>query len=430
MADGTTPFAEAAATAGGGAIVVALAGRRYALPVAAVDGIGQPPALCRVPHAAPGLIGAGNLGGQVLPIVDLAGMLPRVAARRYDGTGEVVRLRAAGGDVGLWVDRVERLIADATELAGNIDALDPEPLIRLGMAAPNIGGDMHNPLGDVGELVEPKRARINESFFLVEAAGEQVLLPYEAVLEFVQPPPSVALPSTPAGFLGVGILRGEALPMLSLAVLLGLPEPQLPSVFVVVLLPSSHRVLIGCRSVVGSRNGEEGRHFDPRGALPRALRRIVTGFPKAKAGYTDAADGSDVATFLSFVVDKQLYALPVEAVERVVPPQRLVKLPQRADSADEITGAIELRGQVVPVARLRLSGDAADRQLPGAYVILRGDAGLLALEAERIVRLVALRPEQIAAPPGGEPSIDGVAILDGERDVLRVLRPGSIGSAG
>ncbi|HEY1796729.1 MAG TPA: chemotaxis protein CheW [Stellaceae bacterium] len=425
MADGSSPLAaDVSCAAEAGAIVFALAGRRYAIGLEVVEGIVPPPPLSRVPYAAPGLLGAGNLAGQVVPIVDLAALLPGPAVRRrYNGGGEVLRVRAAGGRVGLWVDRTERLVAAGTAIGDAADLIDPEPLVGAGMAAPDIGVDMRNPLGEVGELVQPRGARDHESYFLMEAAGEQILLPYEAVLEFVPPPSFAPVPGTPAGFLGVGILRGDAVPMLSLAVLLGLPSGEPPTVFVVVLLPSGHRVLLGCRSVIGSRDGEEGRHFDPRGALPRALRRIVTSFPKAET--QEAAAERGTATFLSFIVDRQRYALPVEAVERVVPPQRPIALPRLANAASAIAAAIELRGQIVPVARL---GSAAAGP-PSVYVILRGKAGLIALGAERAERLVALRPEQIAPPPNGDALIDGVAIPGDGGDVLRILAPGRIGSA-
>lgn len=430
MADGASPVtADLSGTAEAGAIIFALAGRRYAVGIDAVEGIAAPPALSRVPNAAPGLLGAGNLAGHVVPIIDLAALLPGSSAERhYDGSGEVLHLRAAGGRIGVWVDRTERLVEAGGEIGDAIDLIDPEPLVRRGMTAPSVAANILNPLGDVGELVEPKGARRHESFFLIEAAGEQVLLPYEAVLEFVQPPPFTPIPDTPPGFLGVGILRGEAVPMLSLASLLGLPETEPPAVLVVVLLPSGHRVLLGCGGVIGSRSGEEGRHFDPRGALPRALRRIVTGFAKADTTAGDAADSADTATFLSFVVDNQLYALPVDAVERVVPPQRPIALPHLPDAASAIEEAIELRGQIVPVARLGNVGDAGEAP-PGAYVIVRGEAGFIALGTERAERLVALRPEQIAQPPNGDTLIDGVAIPEDGGDVIRILAPSRIGSA-
>src|SRR5271163_3556591 len=127
MADGTLPLPPSPTDAfSGGAIMVSLGGERYLMPLAAVEAIVPPPALSRVPHAPPLLLGAGNLGGQVLPVVDLAEMLPGSRQRRrYDGGGEVLRVRIAGGSVGVWVDRVERLLKSNTE-AGATTAIDPE----------------------------------------------------------------------------------------------------------------------------------------------------------------------------------------------------------------------------------------------------------------------------------------------------------------
>ncbi len=72
MADGTQAnFVAPLDTIDGGAVVFAMAGGRYALPLASVEAIMTPPVLCRVPHAPEALLGAGNLGGQVLPVVEL-----------------------------------------------------------------------------------------------------------------------------------------------------------------------------------------------------------------------------------------------------------------------------------------------------------------------------------------------------------------------
>jgi len=80
-------------------VVFTLAGARFAIPIDAVELIAAPPALCRVPHAPAALLGAGNLGGQILPILDPTPLLDgEWPERRYDGRGEV--LRVAAGAVG------------------------------------------------------------------------------------------------------------------------------------------------------------------------------------------------------------------------------------------------------------------------------------------------------------------------------------------
>jgi hypothetical protein len=182
--------------------MVVLGGERYLMPLAVVEAIVPPPALSRIPHAPPLLPGAGNLGGQVLPVVDLAEVLPGSRRRRYDGGGEVLRVRVAGGSVGVWVDRVERLLKSDTE-TGAIATIDPEKLIEAGSVAPELAPDNRHPLGDAREIVDRPPAVVSDTgYILVEAAGKNILLARQTVLELTEPPPWVPMPGAPEGFYG------------------------------------------------------------------------------------------------------------------------------------------------------------------------------------------------------------------------------------
>jgi purine-binding chemotaxis protein CheW len=387
----------------------------------------------------------------VLPVIDLAALLPGSGrSRRYDGSGEVLRLHAAGGSVGVWVDRVERLVEPGMDVAETIITLDPEPLVAAGMVAPSFADTASQPLGDAADLVAraaPPAAAEN-AYFLVETAGNSVRLPRDNVVEFIEPPPCVAVPGAPAGFLGVGILRGAALPMLSLAMLLGIEEHKPPASFAVVALDGKHRLLLGFGRVIGLRTyrqrtgrrwvdqvsgaiagtAADDRIFDLATALPEELQHIVAGFAVADApgAAAEAAEHDRIAAqYVSFVAGGANYALPVEAVERVAPASRLLALPQLPGNLS-IEAAIELRGQIVPVARL---DGVAEGQAPDAYVILRGASGLMAIGVDRVERLVALPSERIS--PAGDDAgiIDSVAVLDDRSDVLRILAPERIGVA-
>jgi len=461
MADGTQSVAAISADSlDGGAVLFALSGKRYAIPLAAVEAIMPPPSLCRVPHAPSSLLGAGNLGGQVLPIIDLAAIFPGTRwRRRYDGGGEVLRVRAAGGSVGLWIDRVERLVGPGTPGTEAVTMIDPEPLVRAGMTAPNLASELRHPLGDASEIMARTTAPTATSgYFLVEAAGENVRLAREAVLEFIDTPPWTPIPGAPAPLLGVGIVRGDALPMLSLAALLDLPESGPPGNFAVVALADGCRLLLGFNRVIGLRSQrqrrgrrmddrvsdtlagavEDGRTFDPATEIPKQLRRIVSGFAtsKATARQTDTLGPSGTTQYLAFVVGEQHHALPVEAIDRVVSARKLVTLPRHSGGKgtmrDAITGALELRGQLVPVARLQAAAEeekAATSSEPGVYVVLRGAAGLMAIGADRVERLVMLRPDQISPTPARDDMIAGVALLDEAGDFLRILAPDRVGYA-
>jgi purine-binding chemotaxis protein CheW len=433
-------------TIDGGAIVFVIADGRYALPLASVEAIMTPPVLCRVPHAPDALLGAGNLGGQVLPIVDLAAFFPGRRLRRYDGGGEVLRVSAAGGAVGFWVDRVERFAPSGIAVGDAVTVIDPDPLVRLGMTASSLAAEPTRPLGDAGELVIRTASRdLENTYFLVEASGERYQLARDAVLEFVEPPPSTPVPGAPAGFLGIGIMRGEALPMLSLAVLLGLPEREPPSSFALVRLDTGGRFLLGLDRIVGLRaqqrrtgrrwvdqtadiiagSSDAGRELDIAGALSDELHAIVAAFVPAAAAARDQATGSG-APYLVFVVADETYALSADAVERVVPAQKPIALPRRP-GACAIAHAIELRGQLIPVLRLEGSGEMTE---PGAYVVMRGATGMTAIGVQRVDRLITLRLDQITPAPGEQPIFDGVAVLDEAHDLLRILAADRLVEAG
>src|ERR1700720_1046351 len=119
----------------GPSVVFPLAGERLRLPVKKVELIAVPPAVTPVPHAPATLLGAGQVGGQIVPIVDLAPFLHSLQARRrYDGSGQIVRVRSDGGRFGVLVDKVEAVTggaqtpggpdADAADLAADVPLLD------------------------------------------------------------------------------------------------------------------------------------------------------------------------------------------------------------------------------------------------------------------------------------------------------------------
>jgi chemotaxis signal transduction protein len=273
-------------------VAFTLAGARFAIPIDAVDLIASPPALCRIPHAPPALLGAGNLGGQILPILDPAPLLDgERPERRYDGRGEVLRLAAGGGRVGMWVDRVEALIGgeptpdaicagNIADGEGRVTLLDPAALAAAALAPPALGIGTQGALGDVAEMVLPSATRtVAEAFFLVEVAGERIRLARDCVVEFVASVPWTRVPRAPRGVLGIGVLRGAAYAVLSLAALLGLPEPAEPGKFAVVAI-DQQRIFLAIDRVLGLEPGVTGAAIDLNTLMPDELRHIVQSFPR------------------------------------------------------------------------------------------------------------------------------------------------------
>src|SRR6202030_1721610 len=122
-------------------VVFTLAGERLRLPVKKVELIAVPPTVTPVPHAPATLLGAGQVGGQIVPIVDPAPLVHSLQARRrYDGSRQIVRGRSDGGRFGVWVDKVEAVTGGAQTPGGpDADAVDlaaDAPLLDIGGLAP------------------------------------------------------------------------------------------------------------------------------------------------------------------------------------------------------------------------------------------------------------------------------------------------------
>src|SRR5215212_10563673 len=91
----------------------------FALPVAQVLEVAELGSLARVPGAPPSVLGVRNLRGQVLPVIDLAGVLGTAHARRAQ---RLVITEEAGRRAGLAIDEV----TDVAELTGPLqDAHSP-----------------------------------------------------------------------------------------------------------------------------------------------------------------------------------------------------------------------------------------------------------------------------------------------------------------
>lgn len=461
-------------------IVFTLANEHFALPMASVEAVAAPPPLARVPHATRGLLGVGNLGGQIVPVLDLACLLDRErGAKAYDGSGEIMRLRIAGDSVGIWVDRVERLaridpvtptapstgavrMGDGLADPGGIALIDPTPLLVAALAPPVLASGAPAPLGEVADRVLPAAATaVAEPFILAEIAGRQVRLRREAVIELIEAVPWTRVPRAPAGLLGLGLLRGTALPVLSLAALLGLPEPASLASFVVADI-LGHRALLAVDRIVGLRFDRRPGRSSPAAAVSRGqsvgqamdqgepvdlataisgeLRRIVLGFSPSRQDLRagDGATSEETADYLAFTVAGQDFAVPSGCVDRIVGVQPLITLPRPANDEGDlarIVGAIELHGQIVPVAALRSrlgltpdSGQPGEKE-PSAYVILRGAGGLGAIGVDQVKRVAALRPGDIAPPPAENELIDGIALPEGGGPV-RIIAPARLWGGG
>ena len=137
----------------------------------------------------------------------------------------------------------------------------------------------------------------------------------------------------------------------------------------------------------------------------------LSGHAFAKIPSADRKSLEPATRHLIFRVEKERYALPLEAVrEVVVPPTQWSRVPRAPPS---VQGVINLRGRVVTVVELRglfaVEGQSANQKI---ILLDRGrrDLGLLVTEVEGIESIERIAP----GPAHSTPSVLGVAHLSGK----------------
>ena len=124
-------------------------------------------------------------------------------------------------------------------------------------------------------------------------------------------------------------------------------------------------------------------------------------------------------------------AVAAECVDRIVGPQPLIRLPRAAAGNGALEGAIELRGQILPVAALRSGLGLAPVPVPEpqAYIIIRDAGGLGAIGVEQAKQLVRLHPSEIVPAPAGEPGAVAGVVARPEGGLLRIIAAERLWSA-
>jgi purine-binding chemotaxis protein CheW len=126
-------------------VVITLGGGRYGIPMDAVDEVGRPPSVTRVPGLPAWLAGVANWRGRILAVVDLRPLLgaPQSPLGR---NGRLVVCTMAAVTIGLVTEDVEGVVTverDATE----------QPLVTLaGQAAALIAGQVWHARGPIALL--------------------------------------------------------------------------------------------------------------------------------------------------------------------------------------------------------------------------------------------------------------------------------------
>lgn len=436
----------------GQALTFWAAGELLAIAAGQVSEVIRRPKLTRVPLAPPSLAGLANLRGAVIPVVSVAALL----GGSGEGAGANRIIVVENPDpVGLLVDDVAALVPMAKVGSIKVGARLIDTAALLGgtfSAAPVARGQASLQRVARGAATAKER----QAFLSFSLGGQVFALPLGSVREVLALPKDIAaVPRTDDAMLGVIPLRDRLLPVLSLAVLLGLePDRDVSRIIVVVL--GGTRVGLAVETVQEILRATDA-DIDPvppvltRGnaeAQIRAICRVDGGQRLVSILSTEHLLKDDLAERLAreeeegsamtgtsedeteqFVVLRlggECYGVPIASVEEVVAlPSRLTRLP-RAPAFVE--GVFSLRGQVIPLIdqrqRFGVVGEKARR--PRVLVVRIGDAraGFLVDEVTQVLRVEAGQMRDAPDLGAGRARvIDRIANLEGEAEMIPIVDP-------
>ena len=136
----------------------------------------------------------------------------------------------------------------------------------------------------------------------------------------------------------------------------------------------------------------------------------------------DALPGENLGDFVTFVIEEQLFGVPVLQVQDILPPTNIAPIPL---APPEVKGSINLRGRIVTVidVRVRLGLGNRPDDTEGMGVTVEHDHELYTLLVDRVGDVIGLSPEAYENNPETKSAAwrefaDGVYRLDGNLMVV------------
>jgi purine-binding chemotaxis protein CheW len=305
-----------------------------------------------------------------------------------------------------------------------------------------------------------------ESFLIFQIAGESFGLRLSAVAEIIRLPELAHMPLVPPSLRGLANLRGTVLPIVSLPALLHLPDQDTNEQTRVIVVRGDASVGFVVDQVVRlmplavdqlEKEDAGAGKIDPalldgviRGAegentikILSPSRLLAGQFTQLGASTTRTTNRSSVAltrpaaptagtllSLLSFFLDQQEYALPLDRVREIIPlPDHVSELP-RAETA--VLGVMTLRNRLLPIVSLRaLLGLPVSGRQPrrGKIVVVSLGDGLIGVVVDTAREILRVDPDIIDPAPAlltrgeGEAEISSVCRLDNGRRLVALLSP-------
>ncbi|SDT78008.1 chemotaxis protein CheW [Actinoplanes derwentensis] len=303
----------------------------------------------------------------------------------------------------------------------------------------------------------------NSDFVTFDMAGERYAFPMRRVQEIIRMPTVVKVPLGPPSLEGLANLRGRVLPVVSLrrccameptghdettrvivvdgGVPLGFVVDRVSSVISIdpqqmedadsVQATVNSDVLVG---VIKSGEGEMTTVLDVDRLIGSQFARLTDkrggrDIPATRlADEFDAeADLDDTLELVSFAVEGQEYALPIDQVQEIVQAPESVSHVPNADG--RVLGVIDLRGRLLPVVSLRqVFGLPVTPLEPQNRIVVVSIGGGVVGVVMDTVREVLRVPHQLVAPlpsvvagEGRKSEVESVCRLEDGKRLVSVL---------
>lgn len=118
--------------------------------------------------------------------------------------------------------------------------------------------------------------------------------------------------------------------------------------------------------------------------------------------HSTSGTGSETEEYITFVIAKQLFGVPVLKVQDVLSPQRVTPIPL---APPEIAGSLNLRGRIVTAidVRLRLGLSGRDKGDEGMSIVVEHDSELYSLMVDSVGEVLQLKASHFERNP---PTLD------------------------
>ena len=111
-----------------------------------------------------------------------------------------------------------------------------------------------------------------------------------------------------------------------------------------------------------------------------------------------AAKEEENTSFITFTLDSELYAVPIQTIEEIIGLQEMSLLP---NVPNFIKGVINLRGEIVPIMDLRLKFGLEDKEYTPftVFLIVRVEERLMGMVVDNVADVLVIEPTKVQKKP-------------------------------